>query len=72
MYIPFLVSMFCHSYARCFAIEPRLYCSAVLKQNGNDKKNLQSYPGENLMAKLYVCLLCACFYPLEVFFSDLK
>ena len=67
IYIPFLVSMFCHSHARCFTIEPWVYCSAVLKQNGNNKKYLWGYPGENVMTKLLVCLLCACFYPLEFF-----
>lgn len=53
--------MFCHSYAHCFTIEPWVYSSAVLKQNGNEKY-LLSCSGENLMAKLYVCFFTLCLF----------
>lgn len=62
--------MFCHSCAHCFTIE--VYFSAVLKQNGNNKY-LLSYPGENLMAKLFLFLY---YFVLALillnFFSDFK
>lgn len=39
-----------------------LFCSVE-----TEWKRREIFAGENLMAKLYVCLLCACFYPLEFF-----
>lgn len=47
-----------------------MYYSAVSKQIRNDKKYLQSYPEESVMAKLFVYFVLI-FIPLGFFFSPL-